>query len=159
MRNVSGFTLIELMITIAVFSILAAVAIPNFIGWLPKRQLQSSAVDVQVAVNLSKMTAIRENTDVVLTFDPVNNSYEAFVDNNEDGDQDAGEPTIRNKKMSSGINLHSTTIIDPDEGADVLIFNGRGLTKKNVSGDIKLRNRRGEERNINVTVTGMSRIN
>ena len=148
----------ELMITVAVISILAGIAIPSYIGWLPKRQLQRSAVDIQVAINLAKMTAIRENTDVVLTFDRANNSYEAFIDTNEDGDHDAGERIFRSRTMAPGINLHSTTITDPDEGDDVLIFNSRGLTKKNVSGVIKLKNRRGEERNINVTVTGMSRI-
>lgn len=163
MRNATGFTLMELMMTVAVISILSAVAIPNIIGWLPKRHLQSSAVDVQVAINLSKMTAIKQNTDVVLIFNPVNNSYLAFIDNNfdgvidatdEDGNQNAGERTIRSKRMSPGINLQSTTL-----PGNMLTFNSRGLTKSNVSGGINLLNKRGENRTISVTMTGMSRIN
>ena len=152
MRNSSGFTLIELIIAMAVFAILAAIAIPNYIGWLPKRHLQSSAVAVQAAINLAKITAIRENTDVVLTFDPANESYLAFIDTDEDGSQDTGERTIRNKRMSPGINLQSTTLTD-----DKLTFNSRGLA--DAGGDITLINRRGEDRTINVTITGMSRIN
>lgn len=151
MRNSSGFTLIELMIGIAVLAVLAGVAIPNYIGWLPKRHLQSSAIDVQSAINLAKLTAIRENTDVILTFDPANERYLAFIDTNEDGDQDSGERTIRSKEMSPGINLHSTTI-----AGNKLTFDSRGLADS--SGDITLRNRRGENRVINVTITGMSRI-
>ncbi len=152
MRNSSGFTIIELMIVIAIAATLAAIAIPNYIGWLPKRHLQSSAVDVQAAIQLAKMTAIRENTDVVLTFDPANENYLAFIDTDEDGSQDTGERTIRNKRMSPGINLNTTTI-----PGHKLTFNSRGLA--DAGGDIILINRRGENRTINVTITGMSRIN
>jgi len=152
MRNTSGFSLIEVIIAIAVFAILAAVAIPNYIGWLPKRHLQSSAVDVQAAINLAKMIAIRENTDVVLTFDPANENYLAFIDTDEDGSQDTGERTIRSKGMSPGIDLNNTTI-----PGHKLTFNSRGLADN--SGYITLRNRLGENRTINVTITGMSRIN
>ena len=152
MRNSSGFSLIEVMIAIAVISILAAVAIPNYIGWLPKRHLINSAVDVQGAIHLAKMTAIKENINVVLEFDIANESYFAFIDTDGDGSQDSGERTVRSNNMSSGINLVST-----DFDADQLTFNSRGLTDD--SGDITLRNKDDEERTINVTLTGMSRIN
>jgi Tfp pilus assembly protein FimT len=140
------------MIAIAVFAILAAIAIPNYLGWLPKRHLQSSAVDVQMAINLAKMTAIRENMDVVLIFNPDNENYQAFIDTDGDGTQDAGERTIRSKEMSTGIDLDST-----DFASDKLTFNSRGLA--NGSGDIIFINKRGENRIVNVTITGMSRIN
>ncbi len=152
----------ELMITVAIVSVLAGIAIPSYIGWLPKRHLQSSAVDVQVAINLAKHTAIRENTDVVLTFDRVNNSYLAFIDNNldgvidatdENGSQDAGERTLRSKSMAPGINLLSTTWLAPD---DVLIFNSRGLADN--SGDVNLKNKREETRTVQVAITGSTRI-
>lgn len=152
MRNSSGFTLIELIIAMAVFAILAAIAIPNYIGWLPKRHLRSSVIDVQGAINLARFTAIRENTDVVLTFDPANESYLAFIDTDEDGSQDTGERTVRNKGMSPGIDLNNTTL-----PGHRLTFNSRGLA--DAGGDITLINRRGENRTINVTITGMSRIN
>jgi prepilin-type N-terminal cleavage/methylation domain-containing protein len=39
----SGFTLIELMVTIGVLAIMAAVAIPGFSRWLPSYHLKSAA--------------------------------------------------------------------------------------------------------------------
>jgi Tfp pilus assembly protein FimT len=125
--------------------------------------LRSSAVDVQAAIQLAKMTAIRENTDVVLTFDPSNNSYLVFIDNDydnvveltdENGTQDAGEPTIRSKEMSPGIDLVSTGF-----PADTITLNSRGLEGNNNSGSITLRNNLGQNTIVTVTVTGMSRIN
>jgi type IV fimbrial biogenesis protein FimT len=154
MRNSSGFTLIEVIIAIAVFAILATVAIPNYIGWLPKRHLRSSIIDVQSAINLARFTAIRENTDVVLTFDTAAESYLAYIDTDEDGSQDAGERTVRSKGMSPGINLEST-----DFDGDELIFNSRGLIENNINtGDMVLTNKNGDGRTITLTITGMSRI-
>jgi type IV fimbrial biogenesis protein FimT len=151
-RNSRGFSLIEVIIAIAVFAILAAIAVPNLMGWLPKRQLQRSAIDMQASINLAKMIAIKENSDVVIAFDPANENYLAFIDTDEDGSQDAGERTIRSQEMSPGIDLNSTTI-----PGHKLTFNGRGLADN--SGDIILRNKRGDNRTINITITGISRIN
>ena len=153
MRNSRGFSILELMIALAVLAIMAAIAIPNYLGWREKRLLQSSAVDVQMAINLAKMTAIRENMDVVLIFNRGNENYRAFIDTDADGTQDAGERTIRSKAMSTGIDLDRT-----DFASDKLTFNSRGLASG--SGDIILINKSGDEnRIVNVTITGMSRIN
>ena len=151
MRNSSGFTILELSVVIAIVAILSAIAIPNYISWLPKHRLQSSALAVQAAINLAKMTAIKENTDVILTFDPANESYLAFIDTNEDGSQDAGERTVRNKGMSPGIDLKETTI-----PGNQLTFDSRGLA--DVSMNITLENKSAEIRTISVTITGISRI-
>jgi Tfp pilus assembly protein FimT len=140
------------MIALAVLAIMAAIAIPNYLGWREKRHLQSSAVDVQAAINLAKMTAIRENTNVVLIFNTDNENYRAFIDTDADGTQDTGERTVRSKAMSTGIDLDRTGF------GDKLTFDSRGLASG--SGDITLINKSGdEERRVNVTITGMSRIN
>ncbi|MEN8246364.1 MAG: GspH/FimT family pseudopilin, partial [Thermodesulfobacteriota bacterium] len=84
MKN-SGFTLMELMIVIAIIAIMAGVAIPNFLGWLPEKRLAAGAQDILQGLQKSRSKAIMTNRRVVVNFDAAANSFTAFVDENADG--------------------------------------------------------------------------
>jgi len=62
--HVSGFTLLELMITILVGSVLLAMAIPSFREMSAGNRLTTQANDVVAALNLSRSEAIKRNTTV-----------------------------------------------------------------------------------------------
>ena len=49
-NNKEGFTLIELMIVIAIIGILAAIAIPNFIAYRDKAYCSAAETDVQTVM-------------------------------------------------------------------------------------------------------------
>ncbi|MBW2576380.1 MAG: GspH/FimT family pseudopilin [Deltaproteobacteria bacterium] len=68
MRKRSGFTLIELVVVIAVLGILTAVGVPNFLSWLPKYRLKSAARDLYSNMQLAKMTAIKSNQNCTVTY-------------------------------------------------------------------------------------------
>ncbi len=152
MDNSNGFTIHELLIGLGILAMLTAVAIPNYISWLPSYHLQSTASDMEATIRLAKMTAIRENLDVVVNFNPVDDNYQVFIDSDADGIRDTNERIIRSRDMSPGIDLTGT-----DFGSNKLTFNGRGLA--NSSGDITIKNKLNEELTVNVTITGSSRIN
>lgn len=59
-----GFTLIELMITIAVASILLAVAVPSFNQLIVTNRLTTQANEVVAALNFARSEAIKRNTRV-----------------------------------------------------------------------------------------------
>jgi len=61
--NSQGFTLIELMIVIAIIGILAAIAIPNFIAYRNKSYCSAAEADANsVAATIADYFAIPENT-------------------------------------------------------------------------------------------------
>ena len=66
-NNSKGFTLIELMIVIAIIGVLAAIAIPNFIAYRNKSYCNSAESDANnVAAAISDYFAIPENTTLIL---------------------------------------------------------------------------------------------
>jgi prepilin-type N-terminal cleavage/methylation domain-containing protein len=69
MRKHNGFTIVELIATISVLGIIAAIAIPAFSHWLPKQRLRSAARDLYTNMQLSKMGAIKSNAQWAIVFD------------------------------------------------------------------------------------------
>ena len=67
-NNSKGFTLIELMIVIAIIGVLAAIAIPNFISYRNKSYCNSAESDANnIAAAISDYFAIPEHTTLTAT--------------------------------------------------------------------------------------------
>jgi Tfp pilus assembly protein FimT len=64
-----GFTMIELLIVIAMIMIMATVAIPGFARWFPERRLKSAAQAIYTDLQGAKLGAIRANTTWAVHFD------------------------------------------------------------------------------------------
>jgi len=157
MRNNSGFTIIELAVVIAIVGIMAGIAVPNFVGWLPKYRLSSSADDIQALVQNARLRAVKENAHVAVLLDPDNDGldgdYMAFVDENSDWNKDAGEALVMQGEVSSGIRITGTGY-----ASNRFSFNSRGLCLEG-SGSVTLRNSKGKTKTVNIEMTGSSRIN
>ncbi|HEY5755223.1 MAG TPA: GspH/FimT family pseudopilin [Steroidobacter sp.] len=63
-RLVSGFSIIELMVTLSVASILLAIAVPSFTSLAVNSRLITQSNDVVAALNLARSEAIKRNTSV-----------------------------------------------------------------------------------------------
>lgn len=65
-RSDPGFTLIELMVTIALASILLAIAVPSFNSFVVSSRLVAQTNSIVAAINFTRSEAIKRNTSVSL---------------------------------------------------------------------------------------------
>jgi len=80
MKKNRGFTLLELMVVIGIFGIMAAVAVPNYLAWLPKYRLNGAARTLSSDLYLARMRSVAENRSFTVTFDVDENSYTIYND-------------------------------------------------------------------------------
>jgi prepilin-type N-terminal cleavage/methylation domain-containing protein len=85
MMKKDGFTIIELLITMIILGIVTSIAIPVFSTWLPDYRLRSAAREVYSNMQLTKMSAVRNNADWAIFFDTALNRYLVCSDAGADG--------------------------------------------------------------------------
>ncbi|VAW82514.1 hypothetical protein MNBD_GAMMA12-1611 [hydrothermal vent metagenome] len=64
--NITGFSLIELLLTLTIISIISVFALPNFGNLTDIRRLKSAVRDLQTSINLTRSLAIRQGTTITL---------------------------------------------------------------------------------------------
>jgi type IV fimbrial biogenesis protein FimT len=65
-QKTRGFTIIELMTTVAVLGVIAAIAVPSIGNLMRKNELTASANDLFSSISIARSEAIKNKTDVTL---------------------------------------------------------------------------------------------
>lgn len=146
-----GFTLVEVMITLVVIAIAAALASPAFLAMAPEMQLRGEAQELFSSIQEAKILAVKENRDITIRFDTPGFYYidadgdgaytlgekRVFFDEdlNGNGILDAGEDLNGNGRLDTkyGIGFGTGAAVndwkgDPCVQAPFITFNSRGTT-------------------------------
>lgn len=92
--HVAGYSLVEMMMTLAVGLILVSVALPTMVGAIQSYRLNNAAQQVANLIELTRYTAIRHNRVVALQMAPVSGNTVFFIDLNGNGQPDANEQMV-----------------------------------------------------------------
>ncbi|MFH1076928.1 MAG: GspH/FimT family pseudopilin [Pseudomonadota bacterium] len=162
--SVPGFSLVELLIVMALLAVLMTIAAPQATQWMANSSLSSATRDLVSNLHLARMRAAAGNTTCAATFNIFLNGflydYAVYIDSDNDLEYDAGEELLCSVRLSDYNNAQfdSVTFPNNDDGLPTVGFNSRGLAIYNagasVTQTVTLSNSLGTTKTIRVTAAG-----
>lgn len=159
----SGFTLIELMVTLTVAAILLAIGIPSFQQMIRNQRITAASNDFLAAIFLTRSEAISRGTrvDLVPTGGGTDwtQGWVVFIDENDNQKPDKGERIIfSHGPVPDGMEIQSNL------NGQYISYTGAGRTRTNASsqapqfGSLLFRWDQQQERKIIINFLGRARI-
>lgn len=155
-KSESGFTLMEILIVVALIGIIAGIAFPSVRDWKQRADLNADARRLYGFFQKARMEAVKRRADCFIVSDQVVNGtqfdYISFIDSeppnaNNNGVYDAGEEVTH-----TGLYANSVSVAAPFAGS----FDRRGLI--DAASTITLQSVTGAQRNLIINIRGKMRI-
>lgn len=172
-KTMSGFTLIELMVTLTIAATLAAVAVPTVQSFLRSNELSAASSELLTAINTARVEAMKTGQSTMVV--PVDNGaswsegWVVFVDKNRNQTYSSGTDTVlaQHGAMASYFSVAGNGTATGT--VPYILFNASGYakTKANAFGGLTLNIQRNDvsgaeqlqqTRRIIIANTGRARI-
>ncbi|HKE44530.1 MAG TPA: GspH/FimT family pseudopilin [Steroidobacteraceae bacterium] len=138
-RSTSGFTLLELMLTLTVIAVIVGLAVPNFREFIQNSRLTGASNDLLASIQLARTEAIKRQRTVAMcaTPDPTAavppcdvtfRGWVVWVDTNNDGVVGAAEQIVgRHDVLPAELRLIS-------DGGGFISYQSNGFAQTDIAG-------------------------
>jgi len=130
-RGQCGFTLMELVIVVVVIGIIAGMAVPSFLSYMPKLKVKSTARDVVSDLRFSRSQSISQRKPFGVAVDLAHQTITRFADTDGDGTFTVADSTIDVDTASTDVKISTCTFTD-----NCVIFGSTGSAT--TSGDLQM---------------------
>jgi type IV fimbrial biogenesis protein FimT len=165
----SGYTLMELMVTIAIAGILLGVAIPSFTSIISSNRLTTYANELVTALNFARSEAIKRglritlckstNGDSCTTGDDWSQGWIIFTDHDNNAAYDSATETLLRVQANSA---NAITMVGNTNVANYISYIASGQSKLITgafqAGTIKVCDNRTGNVGINIVINSVARI-
>lgn len=125
-QSQNGFTLVELLMTIALVSILVSIAVPNLQRFVQNSRMTSQANEINAFLSLARTEALQAYAPAFVsptTAGDWTSDWIVWVDTNGNGSYDGGEE----RAQMEGVEAGNFSMVDDSAAAvDELSFDPRG---------------------------------
>ena len=150
-RRAAGFSMVELLITLVLLGIVAAIAVPSFRGWVDNSNLKAAARMVSSDFYDTRARAMSENRTYTVTYspDPTNTCrIQAAAAN--------GLPAVDETKTFGEFGGVRLTSVNGGAAAVAITIQSRGTVTPN--GTVVVTNSRNSTGTITLLITGRAHV-
>jgi len=149
-----GFSLVEVMIVVALIGIVATIAVPNFQNYIRNRNLKTAVQEISSEFFVTRERALSESTTYRLVFDVGNNRYTT----EEETPSGSGTWTVRQtKQVAASAAANDGIVIDAaNTTATSFTFQPRGTIS--MGGTVSIKNSINSRADITVNFPGRTYV-
>jgi prepilin-type N-terminal cleavage/methylation domain-containing protein len=141
-RGLRGFTLIEMLVVMALMLILITIGIPSLLNALHQSKMRGMVQEISVAMRLARIDAIKTSSQGIVQIVPSTGPgslplVRAFSDRDSNGKLGANEPVLASFYLPTGVTFEDNAgkvdkdsvkdfSVDPAGGPNMAIFRGDG---------------------------------